>query len=317
MELYERMSYLGDFLDYLAHERNASPHTAANYRRDVEQFAQLLFPQEQNFDNWRRVDVLSARSVVVKYNELGLGRTSIMRKISALRSFFRYLEREEVVDKNPFSGLTSPKREKRLPVLMSVEEIIRLLDAPEKYWSFAADTAPGREEDSRFAAVRDVAMMEVIYSGGLRISEAIGLNLSGIDLISDIAKVRGKGAKERLCALGKPAVRALRKYLELRKTRAGGGAGAPLFVNVHGQRLTPRTFQRNMKNYLKTAGLPHDLTPHKIRHSFATHMLDAGADLRSVQELLGHKNLSTTQIYTHVSSERLKNAYRKAHPHAK
>jgi integrase/recombinase XerC len=310
------MSYLSDFLDYLTHERNASPHTVASYRRDIEQFAGLLFSQEANFDNWRRVDVLTARSAVVKYNELELSRASIMRKVSSLRSFFRYLEREEVVDKNPFSGLNSPKREKRLPMLMSVEEIIRLLDAPEKYWTIAASGNPGREAESRFAAIRDVAMMEVIYSGGLRISEAIGLNMNGVDLISDIAKVRGKGAKERLCALGKPAVKALRRYLDLRRQRAGGGSAVPLFVNVHGQRLTARTFQRNMKNYLKTAGLPHDLTPHKIRHSFATHMLDAGADLRSVQELLGHENLSTTQIYTHVSSERLKTAYKKAHPHA-
>ena len=225
------MSYLSDFLDYLTHERNASPHTVASYRRDIEQFAGLLFSQEANFDNWRRVDVLTARSAVVKYNELELSRASIMRKVSSLRSFFRYLEREEVVDKNPFSGLNSPKREKRLPMLMSVEEIIRLLDAPEKYWTIAASGNPGREAESRFAAIRDVAMMEVIYSGGLRISEAIGLNMNGVDLISDIAKVRGKGAKERLCALGKPAVKALRRYLDLRRQRAGGGSAVPLFVN--------------------------------------------------------------------------------------
>ncbi len=311
------MSYLNDFLDYLKNERNASINTVESYRRDIEQFIQLSYPDEKNFDNWRRVDVYTARNVVVKYNGLQLSRSSIMRKVSAQRSFFRYLEREGVVEKNPFSGLNSPKREKRLPVLMSIEEIIRLLEAPEKYWSTAAEATPGREEDSRFASIRDIAMMEVIYSGGLRISEAIGLNMNSVDLISDIAKVRGKGGKERLCALGKPAIKAIRRYLPLRSQRTSGmGNSAPLFVNVYGQRLTPRTFQRNMKNYLLTAGLSHDLTPHKIRHSFATHMLDAGADLRSVQELLGHENLSTTQIYTHVSSERLKKAYKKAHPHA-
>ncbi len=310
-------SHLDDFLNYLSHERNASAHTVASYRRDVEQFVKLVYPDEKNFDNWRRVDVFTARGVVVKYNGLELSRTSIMRKVSALRSFFRYLEREGVVEKNPFSGLNSPKREKRLPMLMSIEEIIRLLEAPEKYWTIAGGGNPGKEEDSRFAAIRDIAIMEVIYSGGLRISEAIGLNMNSVDLISDIAKVRGKGGKERLCALGKPAVTALRRYLPLRQQRAfGSGSGTPLFVNVQGRRLTPRTFQRNMKNYLRVAGLPHDLSPHKIRHSFATHMLDAGADLRSVQELLGHENLSTTQIYTHVSSERLKTAYKKAHPHA-
>lgn len=311
------MSDLNNFLEYMNSERNASIHTIKAYKRDIEQFSTLMFPDEENFDNWGEVDVYCARSLVVKFSEMELDRTSIMRKISALRSFFSYLEREEIVEKNPFSGLTTPKRGKRLPVLMSFEEIVRLLEAPFKYQIIAGTNSPGREADNQFVAIRDTAMMELIYSGGLRIGEAIGLNVNGVDLISDVVKVRGKGKQERLCALGRPAAAALQRYIGERQARASAkGVTAPLFINVSGQRLTARTFQRNMKNYLMTAGLPHDLTPHKIRHSFATHMLNSGADLRGVQELLGHSSISTTQIYTHVSAERLKNVYRKAHPHA-
>ena len=311
------MSDLNNFLEYMNGERNASIHTIKAYKRDIEQFSALMFPDKEIFDNWDEVDVYSARSLVVKFSEMELDRTSIMRKISALRSFFSYLEREDIVGKNPFSGLTTPKRGKRLPILMSFEEIVRLLEAPFKYQIIAETNSPGREGDNQFVAIRDAAMMELIYSGGLRIGEAIGLNVNGVDLISDVVKVRGKGKQERLCALGRPSVAALQRYMGERQARASSkGVSAPLFINVSGQRLTARTFQRNMKNYLMTAGLSHDLTPHKIRHSFATHMLDSGADLRSVQELLGHSSISTTQIYTHVSAERLKNVYRKTHPHA-
>jgi integrase/recombinase XerC len=169
-----------------------------------------------------------------------------------------------------------------------------------------------------FSTARDTAILEVIYSGGLRISEALNLNLGDVDLLSDIMKVRGKGKKERICALGGPAVKALRKYLKWRPLRTSNERQtAPIFVNKHGTRFTARSFQRNFKLYLETAGLPEEMTPHKLRHSFATHLLDAGADLRCVQELLGHENLSTTQIYTHVSSERLKKVYASAHPRAK
>ncbi|MDD4180627.1 MAG: tyrosine recombinase XerC [Victivallaceae bacterium] len=311
------MNDLKKFLEYMSAERNASIHTIKAYKRDIEQFMALMFPDEKSFENWSEVDIYCARSLVAKFSEMELDRASIMRKISALRSFFSYLERESVVERNPFSGLTTPKRGKRLPILMSFEEIIRLLEAPFKYQITAGANSPGREADNQFVAIRDTAMMELIYSGGLRIGEAIALNVNAIDLISDVVKVRGKGKQERLCALGRPAAAALRRYMGERQVRVPSkGVVAPLFVNVSGQRLTARTFQRNMKNYLMTAGLSHDLTPHKIRHSFATHMLDSGADLRSVQELLGHSSISTTQIYTHVSSERLKSVYRKAHPHA-
>jgi integrase/recombinase XerC len=313
------MNPVESFLQYLTHERQASNHTIESYRRDIAQFAQLMYPEETDFQAWKKVDVFTARSLVVELQKIGLAKTSVLRKISSMRSFFRFMAREDHVEKNPFSGLNSPKKEHNLPRFMSVDEISRLADAPVLYWKDAAQSGIAKDDDSAaFAGARDSALLEVIYSGGLRINEAVSLNLSDVDLISDIAKVKGKGKKERLCALGGPAVKAIREYMKLRKLRtANERNNAPLFVNKHGTRLTARSFQRNLKLYLKAAGLPPDLTPHKLRHSFATHMLDAGADLRSVQELLGHENLSTTQIYTHVSAERLKKAYNQAHPRAK
>jgi integrase/recombinase XerC len=313
------MNQIESFLQYLTHERQASSHTIESYRQDIEQFIQLMFPKEKDFQAWEKVDVFTARSLVVELQKIGLSKTSVLRKISAMRSFFRFMVREDIVEKNPFTGLNSPRKDRNLPKFMSVDEVSRLADAPALYWKNAAESGAAQDDDSAaFAAARDSALMEVIYSGGLRISEAVGMNLDSVDLISDIAKVRGKGKKERLCALGGPSVKAIREYMKLRKLRTSNERGsAPLFINKHGTRLTARSFQRNLKLYLEAAGLPPDLTPHKLRHSFATHMLDAGADLRSVQELLGHENLSTTQIYTHVSAERLKKAYNKAHPHAK
>ncbi len=313
------MNPVESFLQYLTHERQASDHTIESYRQDIAQFVQLMYPKETDFQDWKKVDVFTARSLVVELQKIGLAKTSVLRKISAMRSFFRFMVREDIVEKNPFSGLNSPRKERNLPRFMSVDQVSGLADAPVLYWKNAAESGTAKDDDSAaFAGARDAALIEVIYSGGLRINEAVSLNLGDVDLISDIAKLKGKGKKERLCALGGPAVKAIREYMKLRKLRTSNEKNnAPLFVNKHGTRLTARSFQRNLKLYLKATGLPPDLTPHKLRHSFATHMLDAGADLRSVQELLGHENLSTTQIYTHVSAERLKKAYNKAHPHAK
>ena len=313
-------SALTGFLTYLGAERNASVHTLDNYRRDIVQFALLTLKRNaavQEVD-WNDVSVHDGRAFVVALQNDSLSKTSIIRKMSAMRSFYRYLLREQKADSNPFSGLVSPKRQKLLPKYMTVAEVSRLLDAPRAYWK----NANGREltksdAHAELSAVRDSAILEVIYSGGLRISEATGLNLGSVDLIGGVMLIRGKGKKERICALGNPAERALRPYLALRKNwTSDSRRESPLFVNQDGGRMTPRSFQRNFKLYLEEAGLPADMTPHKLRHSFATHLLDAGADLRSVQELLGHANLSTTQIYTHISAERLKEVYRKAHPRA-
>lgn len=312
------MNVLNDFLRYLTNERQASVHTTDNYQRDILQFADMVLGQSDK-PNWQSVSLDHARKFVIKLQERQLARNSVLRKISSMRSFFRFMLREEIVDKNPFIGLASIKKEQSLPKFMTVNEIDRLSAIPKAYWEKAIIDETTKDTDSaHFASARDTALIEIIYSGGLRISEAVGLNLENADLLSDIMKVRGKGKKERICAIGKPAAKALRHYLKIRPLRTGNERpNAPLFVNRFGNRLTPRSFQRNLKTYLIFAGLPPDLTPHKLRHSFATHLLDAGADLRAVQEMLGHKNLSTTQIYTHVTTEKMKNIYKKAHPRAK
>jgi integrase/recombinase XerC len=312
------MNAMHNFLRYLTNERQASVHTTDNYQRDILQFVDIVLGQNKN-PNWQSIGTDQARQFVIKLQERQLARNSVLRKISSMRSFFRFMLREEIVDKNPFVGLASIKKEQSLPKFMTVNEIDSLSTIPKAYWDQAILDETAKDADSaHFAAARDTALIEIIYSGGLRISEAIGLNLEDADLLSDIMKVKGKGKKERICAIGKPAGKALRHYLRIRILRTENERpNAPLFVNRFGTRLTPRSFQRNLKKYLIFAGLPPDLTPHKLRHSFATHLLDAGADLRAVQEMLGHKNLSTTQIYTHVSATKMKDTYKKAHPRAK
>lgn len=310
--------YVENFLAYLRNERQASEHTIANYGMDIEQFAHLALDSSLEKADWKQADVYQARSFIVSLQNENLARTSILRKISSLRSFYRYLVREDVVEINPFVGITSPKKAKRLPKYMSIDEVGKLLDSPALYWQDAHSKGITKDDDSaKFATARDTALLEVIYSGGLRISEALGLKFADLDLRQGIMKVKGKGKKERIAALGAPAINALQHYFKVREIRSANSLPvAPIFINKHGNRLSARSFQRFFKNYLMTAGLPHDMTPHKLRHSFATHLLNAGADLRSVQELLGHANLSTTQIYTHISSERLKAVYNKAHPRA-
>lgn len=309
------MNKLDAFCRYLSAERQASEHTIAGYRLDIGQFAALVMG-DADFDAWERVEPDQARTLLFELHQRGESKSSMQRKLSALRSFFRYLNREKLLSGNPFLKISAPKKERGLPEIMSVNAIERLAAAVRKHWDAAVVSGLARSEVSAaFAAARDLAMIEVLYSAGLRIGEAAGLNYGDVDLSGGVARVMGKGKKERLGMLGGPAVRALRAYLPLR-TASGAAreADAPLFVNRFGERLTARSFQRNLKDYLLAAGLPPDFTPHKLRHSFATHLLDAGADLRSVQELLGHERLSTTQIYTHVSAARMKQVYDAAHP---
>ena len=316
-------STLDSFLTYLSGERNMSDHTINSYRIDILQFAVLALEWQDTGVNrspvpWTSATVHDARNFVVKLREGSVSKVSTMRKMSALRSFYRFLEREGIANNNPFAGLKAPKREKRLPKFMTVNEVGRLLDAPAVCWQDRlANGLAKTDESAELGLERDRAILEVIYSGGLRINEAMGLNLGDIDTFSDVMMIRGKGKKERYAALGGPAVRALRSYLRVRRNyTADMSQSAPVFVNRFGTRLTARSFQRNFKEYLIYAELPLDMTPHKLRHSFATHLLDAGADLRSVQELLGHENLSTTQIYTHITTERMKKIYNAAHPRA-
>ncbi len=310
---------LNGFLQYLRTERNASEHTMDAYRRDILEFLRLVMDTDESFNDWIKIERNQARRYVSSLYESGDSKRSIQRKLSALRSFFRYMIRQELATENPFMKLPRIKAEQPLPLVMSINQIDLLTQAVSEYWSIATSNGIAKSDESaEFAGARDLAIVEVIYSGGLRISEAMGLNLGDIEVKGGIARVRGKGKKERIAVLGTPACNALRSYYKLRPTvGASRSPDAPVFLNKFGTRLTPRSFQRNLKNYLVVANLPPDLTPHKLRHSFATHMLDAGADLRSVQEMLGHENLSTTQIYTHVSAERLKAVYKETHPRAK
>jgi integrase/recombinase XerC len=214
--------------------------------------------------------------------------------------------------------LHGPRLARRLPVVLTVPQVAALLAAPARAWAEKCARSGAPDPDGAYAARRDTAILETLYSTGGRVSEIVGLTRGAVDLLGGVARVRGKGKKERLCALGRPAVQALERMLDEAEARWPDAAkpGHPLFLNLQGGPLTARSVERRLKTWLAAAGLPPEITPHKLRHSFATHLLDAGADLRSVQELLGHASLSTTQIYTHVSVARLKDVYRKAHPRA-
>ena len=312
---------LEHFLRYLSGERNASGHTLKNYRMDILQFAvQKWGDDAQPPFAWREADRYAARRFLASFQRDGRKATTTNRKLSSLRSFYRFLIREGHADINPFSGVPAPKLPKRLPNVLSIVDAGRLLDAPRK-----AEPAPGTEKNpclkafDAYARQRDAAILELLYSTGMRVSELTGLAADRIDFLSGVIKVRGKGKKERLCPMGNPAARALKTALAVRDSwllALGKRTTPALFLNKNGGGLTPRSVERMLKKYAMLVGLPPNLSPHTLRHSFATHLLDAGADLRSVQELLGHASLSTTQIYTHVSIERLKAVYDVAHPRA-
>jgi integrase/recombinase XerC len=311
------------FRQYLETEVNASLHTILGYMQDLSQFVELTWGAEAKPPfPWNSTDRLTARGYLVGLQKKGLAATSLQRKLSSLRAFFRHRIREEKATDNPFSGLAGPRKPRNLPNVLSVPETARLLAAPGKMAARSPRGAtPRQQAEAAYAAVRDTAILEVLYSTGARISELTGLQDSAVDLLSGVIVVRGKGRKERLCPLGGPAARALRSAMQARDAMfpvRGRAAAAqrPVIVNVKGGRLTPRSVERNLKKYLVEADLNPALSPHALRHSFATHLLDAGADLRSVQELLGHSSLSTTQIYTHVTVERLRKVYDDAHPRA-
>jgi integrase/recombinase XerC len=307
------------FRVYLEHERNASAHTLASYVGDIVQFVHHAWgPDTYPPVDWKGADVFKARKFLVGLQQQGLQAASAGRKLSSLRTFFRFLQREGHVELNPFSGLRSPKKPRKLPKFLSVAETARLLDAPQK--ALAATPRGGREgEMARYIAIRDTALLEVLYSTGCRVSEVAGMCDPDVDTLGGVVRIRGKGKKERLGALGNPAGKALRTAVAARDA-IWAPRGRPehrrVFVNVRGTALTTRSIERLLKRYLALAGLPPDLSPHALRHSFATHMLDGGADLRSVQELLGHASLSTTQIYTHMTVERLRKEYQETHPRA-
>ncbi len=309
------------FARYLRAERNASEHTVSGYVQDLGQLAAYVWPSEETRPPfaWERPDREQARAFLAAFHRAGWSPSTTRRKLASLRAFYRYLEREKGVAVNPFAGLRGPRLGRRLPTVLSVGEVEALLAAPLAALRAARERRGGAVSVAdEYVAWRDAAVFEVLYSTGCRVSEIAALTWARINFEQGTTIVEGKGRKQRLCVLGEPACAALRELrarAELLWPGAGGSA-SPIFLNAQGGPLTTRSMERQMKVWLKAAGLSQELTPHKLRHSFATHLLDAGADLRSVQEMLGHASLSTTQIYTHVSIERLKEEYAKAHPRA-
>ena len=306
-----RVPEIADFTAFLSKERNDSPHTVTAYARDVADFAAFCGRYYGGRWSWAGVDRLAIRGWLGAMEQRGLARRSAARALSALRTFYRFLNVTRGLDVNPAKAARTPKLERTLPTPIDRGEIEMLFAHAER-----------RAEAGGFKGARDLAMLELFYSTGIRLAELTGLNDPDVDLVSDRLKVRGKGKKERVVPVGSYAGRALRRYYrhrdELLATTGGGGAGqgGPVFVNRRGKRLTPRGVQLAIKSLLAALARGHALHVHSLRHSFATHLLDAGADLRAVQELLGHASLGTTQVYTHVSVERLKQAYRHAHPRA-
>ena len=282
------------FLEYLRVERNASPYTLLNYQRDVNEFIHLLGSMRLT-----QVTPLQVRQFVAQLSSRQQARRTIARKLSCLRSFYRFLCREGTMTTNPAAAIPTPRLEHRLPNFLDEQQVLRLLDAPPA---------------TTWLGLRDRALLETLYSTGIRVSELVGINHDDVDEISGAITVRGKGKKERLCPIGKTALCAIHTYLA-RRPRAARVPYA-LFISQKGTRLTVRQVDRLLVRYVKAAGLPPSISAHALRHTFATHLLDRGADLRSVQELLGHVNLSTTQIYTHVTAQRLKKIYEQSHPRA-
>ena len=294
---------LAEFLRHLGVEKNASILTVKSYREDLTQAVEY-FQGRIGSENAKPTQLTTRimRAYLAWLHEQGYARSTIARRLAAVRSWCRFLCRQGVLENNPALGLRGPRQEKKLPHFISREDMARLLAAPP-----AGDPL----------GIRDRALLETLYSAGLRVSELTGLNLDDVDLDAGLATVRGKGKRERLALLGPPATDAIRAWLASRPALGPRAAGQPaLFLNKNGSRLSTRGVGRLLGKYLLIAGLDPAASPHSLRHSFATHMLDAGADIRSVQELLGHKSLGTTQIYTHVTTQRMRESYHKAHPRA-
>lgn len=292
------------FLDYLALEKRYSSYTTRNYCHAAVKFF-TWFRREKWSGEVEMIRQRNVRDYVIE-SRRGLSPRTVHNHVSALRSLFNYLVKNKRVSSNPFVGLTLPKLGKSLPKILTRNQILKLLEAP-----LLLQENGGIKPAE---ASRDQLVLEILYGGGLRVSELTGLNYGMVETSRGIARITGKGGKERLCPLGRRAIKCLLNHRE--QYAAAHGFDDPIFTGKKGNRMRVREVQIMVKNYLALAGLPMDLSPHKIRHSFATHMLDNGADLRLVQELLGHASLSTTQIYTHVGTGRLKEAHKKAHPRA-
>ena len=305
---FEKHGLIHQFIHYLSVEKNASPHTCRCYRKDLEGFEDFLKNSGMYVTPSGEVEVGKAGRIAIRKYLSFLHRknrkSSIARKLSTLRSFFKYLVREQIVPSNPAKGVSTPKVEKTLPTTLTVDETFRLMESPK---GLPEKSSGGPMEKG----LRDHAILELLYSSGLRVSELVGLNSNQLDLELGVVRVMGKGRKERIVPVGTKAIDALKVYLERRGRLK---EEEPIFVNSSGGRLTARSVGRLIKKYTRHSGIFRKVSPHSLRHTFATHLLDAGADIREIQEMLGHSSLSTTQRYTHVSMGKLMEVYDKAHP---
>ena len=302
-----------EFITKLEHEKGFSEHTLRAYHKDLLQFDVFLKAEKRN--SLESINHLLLRKFLAVLRSKNYSKTTIARKLASIRSFFKFLIQKGELVSNPFEMLRTPKQDKKLPHFLSIKDTQTLLQTP-------AEPSPARcltTGDKVLMGLRDMAILETLYSTGIRVSELVALDENNIDFFGGMIKVLGKGKKERLVPIGSHAIKAINEYVDSKpksnesKKEKTSGSG-PLFLNRFGARLSARSVSRSLDKYLKISGLNQLTSPHTFRHSFATHLLDKGADLRSVQEMLGHSSLSTTQIYTHVTTERLKSVYDKAHP---
>lgn len=290
--------WIEDFLSHLENERRLSPHTISNYRRDLQSI--IDYCNNAGVSDWRQLDAQHVRSWVARGHRQGLGGRSLSRALSALRSYLQFLVRENHLKNNVAKGIRAPKASRKLPEPLDADEMGRLLTV----------------KDEDVLAIRDMAMLELMYSSGLRLAELVSLNLGDVDLADGSVPVTGKGGKTRIVPVGRHAQDALRRWLKQRAGLAKEGELA-LFVSKQGKRITPRAVQQRFRQWGIRQGLDSHVHPHKLRHAFASHLLESSGDLRAVQELLGHADISTTQIYTHLDFQHLAEVYDKAHPRAR
>ena len=294
--------HIDQFITYLDIERNYSQNTVASYRTDLVDFKRFLLRIGDSLPSTDEIDHLTVRGYLADLQERQLARATVLRRLSSLRSFFKYLCRRDELDTDPTAALATPKVRRRLPEFLELSEVELLLSAP---------------DTKTVVGLRDQVILELLYSTGMRVSELLALNLSDLDRQSTLVKVRGKGEKERILPVGGAAMSALDNYLIRRHELEKGKPFQAIFLSERGNRIPDaKSVRRRIEKYARVAGIRKKVTPHTLRHTFATHMLNAGADLRSVQELLGHASLSTTQIYTHVTADRLRRVYEKTHPRA-
>jgi len=303
--------YIDQFGEHLRYERQVSGHTLRNYLSDLQQFYDLICPPDSEgnrpYIDIKQIDHLTIREYLGKLYEGQRKKSSVARKLAALRSFFKFLCKQKVLERNPAKLVSTPKLEKKLPRVLSLEDVVKFIETPDM---------------KKDLGVRDRAMLELLYASGIRVSELVGLNLPDINFARRMIRVLGKGSKERYVPFGSKAKETLEAYLVVRERLLAECSEdkrdtKAVFFNYKGTRITTRSVGRMVDKYLKECAMAHDISPHSLRHSFASHMLSGGADLRAIQELLGHARLATTEIYTHVSIDQLVEVYNKTHPKAK